>query len=424
MQILNSKRDNTIPKKYELTNYFIVIASIMVVNPFFVMITNIYLFIFCIFLLVVANRRNIEIINNKIILILTSIYLLIVIQGFIFKGFSIAIIYYPIINFYVPFLIYAILGVSFFKYFIKVLFVIAIFTTPLWLLQTFVPAVDTLMKVGIEWVFDYSWSSVPRSLLFYTAAWSNQLYNESLGIYRNSGLFHEPGAYAVFLNLGIIINTLLTGKYFDRINKLFIACILTTLSTAGYIALFLILIIFLYKSKTYILFKVLALILFIFISYSTFQSEEFLRTKIEYRYDLETYAVDTKAGSIRSQSGRFYAFIISYNNFLMNPVFGRGILYVTGEKAKGEMHADSSYSYGFMGLLATYGLFFGSFYLFNIHKGLQNLNLNIKKNKFFVFSLFLALMALLATQIFITATIVVIIFFTGVYTKEKKKTGE
>ncbi len=358
--------------------------------------------------------------DNKIAGILIALYVLIAIQGVLFQGFSYAVFYFPLITFYIPYLIYRLSGVTFFTYFNKVLFVMALFTLPLWILQSVYPPFDQFLRVAIELVQPLSWGSVPRSLLFYTAAWTDDIFNASLGIYRNSGFFHEPGAYGVFLALGIATNTLLTGKMFDNKNKVFIACLLTTLSTTAYIVLFIVLSTYLIKVKINPAFKMMVFFSFIIISIQVYQSEEFLQSKIQSQYKDQTYAAQNNFGRSEAYSGRFYAFFTSVNLFMENPVFGRGIVYATSEKASGEMHAEASYTYGFMGVLATYGIFFGIFYLFYFFRGIKRIGLLSRQPAYFIVAIFIAINLSLLTQIFITSTIIVLIFIIGIYSGNKK----
>jgi hypothetical protein len=410
----------------DFTNYVIVVFALMAVNPFFGTIINVYKLILLLFLLLVATKRRIKVIDKKIALILLVIYLLIGIQGFLFRGFSAAAIYFPLITFYVPFLIYKILGVSFFRYFIKVIYVIAIYTLPLWFLQCVLPDFDSFLRQAIHTVFDISWASTPRSLLIYTAAWSNIVFNESLGIYRNSGLFHEPGAYGVFLSLAVIINTLLTGKMFSKKNMFLIFALLTTLSTAAFIVLFVFVSAILYKLRVNIFIRTVGLLLFFIVSYQTYINQEFMKEKIETQFEYQTYAAEFNLGIYSGQSGRFFAFFKSLKHFLANPLFGRGILSATSYKATGEMHKFSSYSYGFMGILATYGLFMGLYYLYYFYKGLLRFSNSTRQSIIIVLAGYIAINLALSTQGFIMSTTLVLIFITGVYshshsTKEEKK---
>ncbi len=265
------------------------------------------------------------------------------------------------------------------------------------------------------------WGIGTKSLFFYTPAWDDRLFNDRLGFYRNSGLFHEPGGYGVLLILAIVANTLINRKKFDKINIILMFCLITTLSTVGYMALFVILSVFLLNSKTNLLVKGITILLFFIVSYKVYQTEEFLQSKIEYQYEDQLEAVENNIGKSAPQSGRIYAFYTSLNFFMQNPIFGRGIINATGEKAKGEMHVDAQYGYGFIGILATYGLFFGLYFFYGFYKGIQRMAIgNIHSNRLTLF-FFIAINLTLLTQVFTTTIFFVFIVVLGVYRTQNKK---
>ena len=346
-------------------------------------------------------------------LVIIGFYLLLFIQAFSYNGFSYAILYLPLITFYLPFLILQLIGISFFKYLVNVIYVIALYTTPLWILQSFSPFVDSFFQSAIEFILPYSWSSVPRSLLIYTAAWSDDIFNLGLGVYRNSGAFHEPGAYGVFLNLAIIFNTFFEGSMFNKKNIVFMLCILTTLSTAGFITLFVILISYLLKLNISQGIKIVIVLGFVLSSIIVYRDQDFLQKKIGSQLEEQTYYAKNKLGKYDPHSGRFYAFYTSYELFKDHPLIGRGILYSTSEKSSGEMHEGASYTYGFMGILSNYGFFFGVFYLYNLFRGFWLLANITNQQKIFIIGCFLAINLAFLTQIFITTLSVFMIFTLG-----------
>ena len=58
--------------------------------------------------------------------------------------------------------------------------------------------------------------------------------------FRNSGFFWEPGAFACFLVIILLLNLLLNKFKFDRDNIIIVIALITTTSTTGYLALLLI----------------------------------------------------------------------------------------------------------------------------------------------------------------------------------------
>lgn len=403
----------------KITNYFIVYLAILGVNPFFNNINNLFLFIVAVFCLIISFNRNIRILDSRILFILAIVYSLLIVQFILFKGFSTAMIYFPFVMFYFPYLLYKIFKKEFFVYFIDILYVICLVTTPLWFLQSVVPSFDSFLRNAIDYAYSFGTSSTPRSLIIYTAAWDDHLFNAKLGFYRNSGCFHEPGGYGIFLNLGIVINTFIRGKMFDRRNIVFIFCLLTTLSTAGFITLFIILTTYLWNQKISVFIKLVTISVFVITSYQVYEQEDFLKKKINTQYEDQLYAADKNLGRIEGQSGRFYAFFVSLDRIASNPFFGRGIIYATSEKALGETHKDSSYTYGIMGIMSTYGILFGIFFFRYFYQGFIVLGAVAKQRKNLIIMSFLAINMALSTQFFITTGIFVLIFYLGYYLKRE-----
>ncbi len=403
-------------------SYFITVAALMVVNPFFSTAAFTYQVILLFFLIALAIYKRIKLFDKKIALVILAVYFLIAMQSLSFKTISPAAIYNPWLGFYIPFLIYRLLGISFFKYLVKVLYAIALFTTPIWFMQSTLPFVDSFLQNAIHQVLPYSWGTVPRSLLIYTAAWGNLIFNQALGFYRNSGLFHEPGGYAVFLILGIIINTLLQQRLFDKRNLVFIFCLLTTLSTSGYISLFIVIFAFFVRLKSTLPIKIAGIIVFAYFSIKIYYAQDFLKEKIQAHYESESYAAfSSYLGKTTEQSGRFFAFYVGLSRIYANPIFGQGIISATSLVGLGKLHAASTSGYGIMDMLASYGIFFGSFYIYYFYVGLERLRAKKSKSKVFIMMLFISMMAILSTQGLIRTTVMATLVIWGLYSEREKK---
>lgn len=403
------------PDRHDFSNYFIVLLSIYAVNPFFSNASTEYNLVFLVIIYFIGRTRGIKLMDIKINRFIFFMYTLLLVQSILYKGFTTAAIYKPFVLLYIPYLIYNMMGISYFRYFNKVLFIFAIITTPLWLMQSISPSFDRMLKDLAETAFSIGWDVGPKSILIYTSAWGDFLYNDDLGIYRNSGIFHEPGAYSVFLNIGIATNTLITGALFNKKNILFIFCVLTTLSTAGYVTLFIIISAVLFTSRINTILRIVILTLFVLISYQTYQQESFLKAKVETQYEDQTIAANEGYGRDRAQSGRFFAFFTAAKELIENPVTGRGIIYKTSKKATGEMHEGSSYGYGFIGVFMVFGIPFGLYYMINMFKGFRRIGLVNGRGWILIWATFIGINLALLTQVFIMVNIVVVFAMIGIY---------
>lgn len=404
----------------EYTDYVIVLLSLFSVSPFFSMIVNTFLQIILVFLIWIRLLRGGIFFDHKINFTLFFVFVLLAVQAVLSGGFSYAFLYTPFVTFYIPYLIYKLLGITYFRYFIKTMYFIAIYTFVIWLMQCFIPSFDDYLQKLIVLAMPYSWSAVPRSLLIYTAAWGDSIYNDTLGIYRNSGIFHEPGAYGVFLCLSIVINYFLTGSLFDKKNKVFLLCTLSTLSTTAYFVIFVFLLFYLFSSKQNPALKIMGLLVFLMVSITIYESTDFLKEKVESQYSDQKIAADNNVGRNEAKSGRFYAFFTSVKLFFEHPIFGRGIIYGTSEKATGEMNKDGSYAYGFIGLFSTYGFFFGLYYLLYFYQGLKFLSQKYKILQTMLIGIFIGIQLSLSSQIFILSIPFVMLFILGSQNSNKK----
>lgn len=73
------------------------------------------------------------------------------------------------------------------------------------------------------------------------------------GLYRNCGPFYEPGLFASFVSIALIINLANEKKIFNFANIVYVLTILSTISTGGYMVLMLIVIYYVFSqdSKIY-----------------------------------------------------------------------------------------------------------------------------------------------------------------------------
>lgn len=176
---------------------------------------------------------------------------------------------------------------------------------------------------GVRFQSPIKISTKGESLIVYTQTWMDPVKRE---IFRNSGMFWEPGAFA-----GYIVATLLL--FVDNIEALwrnhlrqFIIlsiALLTTFSTTGYITFFLLILLFLLKWGTnnkkrfisYVLVAVIALSgVFAYIRL------DFLGEKIQHQFrDAEQMTENDISDS------RFGSIVVDLPYIVSHPVFGNGL---------------------------------------------------------------------------------------------------
>jgi hypothetical protein len=179
--------------------------------------------------------------------------------------------------------------------------------------------------------------------------------------FRNPGPFWEPGLFAVFLNLALLFNLILEKKLFSAKNIILMVALLTTLSTAGYIAFFLLIFFYLQTNQSFLRRLMLALIILPLIV-TLYFSLDFLSSKVEQNISL--------AGT--TTSSRFGSASVDIADFASSPFigWGRGVMRYGGRPFaffSEDQHRNNSVT----DLLATYGIFIFILYFTNYYLSLR-----------------------------------------------------
>lgn len=389
-----------INNKNKLFDYIIVLTALLITaSPFFLFLDVRVPFTFMIILwaYTVYKRRMTN--SKKIFLVLLAVYALITIQWVLYGGFSPAGIYKPLLIFFTPYILYRLFGLKYFSYLFDIIYYSSIFTFPIYLLQSIFQPVNALVIKAMDFAFPYALTDWPRTILFYSMPRESGFL-----LLRNSGIFHEPGAFSLYLMLAIIINTFFTRNTLDRKNIVLSIIILTTFSTAGYVLLALFLVYAIPKSKMNPILQFLIFFIMIIITIKTYRSEDFLKSKIEEHYSTQLNAVERNEPG----QGRFYSFFKALELVKQNPFFGKGILI-----ANRPVESGVYYDWGPMGLFANYGIIFGFIYLFYYYKGLKKMCLYFGLPKVLAILFFVIIQAGLSTQSFFFHASFVIFFIIG-----------
>jgi len=147
------------------------------------------------------------------------------------------------IRFVIYYLVVASVGNNFGKIFINIVTCISAISIVMYALINLFPGIYEFLYVisfGIKSLgggIDAELTSNPgHSLIIF--------FLPTVQIMRNSGPFWEPGMFAVFINIALVLNVLKTRKLTDNKNIILVIASLTTLSTTSYIATILILLYF------------------------------------------------------------------------------------------------------------------------------------------------------------------------------------
>lgn len=185
----------------------------------------------------------------------------------------------------------------------------------------------------------------------------------------------EPKGFASFIVVAIIFRLFLNKLVlFEKKIIVFILAIISTFSTTGILALFLILTFYFVNKNAKILLSIFPI--FIIFSYNIFFNSEILYKKILYEISLENeYKKLLNKKDYKSDVyslGRTGSLIVDFNDFMKRPIFGYGF---TRENRTQSAFVKLVRVNGFSDLLAVYGLGILIFF-YRHHVFLRRLNVN------------------------------------------------
>ncbi len=287
-----------------------------------------------------------------------------------------------------PYFAVKVVGPQFLKYYRDVMVAIALISIGFW------------VAVNVSSGLHHSIQSWAISLgSFYNPEFG--IYNDNIIVYtyeemehygflRNPGPFHEPGAFSVFLMLGIISEIFITGKLITRFNILFFINLVTTFSTAGFLGLFVIVGFYVYTTKRMtLLTKVFVSVSMVAVIVYLFMTLEFLGEKISSQMEEQTESRLTEATSGRFLGAR-KALVVIYRY----PLFGRGLI----AASKADATSEEAAGYGWITWVSQLGIIFGLIYMFYLYKSLRNYSVINVRSKLFALFAFGAMLAVLSGQ--------------------------
>lgn len=242
------------------------------------------------------------------------------------------------------------------KYYIDIL-AFSVVTSLFFNIISYVPAVNNFLTHSIAPLFDhpllmYEKYTIWPQFILYTINWRGESIGSTL--MRNSGPFWEPGAFAGFLLLAILMNTIIKKRLIgDKINHILFLGLFSTFSTTGLIAGFMLIALY------YLLWgsgwsKLIIVPIMVMGGITAYISFDFLGTKIDRAMDVANIGYNT----------RFKSAMLDIEDFAKNPVLGMGMTKETrfeGKTQRRVIHRNN----GVTNLLATYGIviFIAYFYL-------------------------------------------------------------
>jgi hypothetical protein len=273
----------------------------------------------------------------------------------------------------------------------------------IWISQNIFPEINNLIKIIISFLDRYSGDQWPRSMIIYTY-WDDLLL-EKYPFSRNAGFLHEPGGFAAFTSLALTVNVLRGIPLLSKRNLLYFFSILSTMSTAGYIALSILFLLLLNQRKQrWLSFAVLPLL--VSLSVYSYNNLDFMKSKIESHLEEETTRDLNDV-----TTGRIYGARKSLIVLLKYPLFGRGLNSISQPDNDSPEFAD----YGWISYISRFGLIFGILFMFYFIKGIFSL---VKTSGYLYYDFIIIASVILfsiSAQSFISTPFFLSFFFIGIY---------
>lgn len=206
-----------------------------------------------------------------------------------------------------------VIGKSFIEAFVKIMIIFASIAIVIWVLLLLIPSLHSiLLTIGtiLPQMFTEAWlqNTTNNGVSFYLYFLPQEI--TSWGVIRNCGPFFEPGLFASYLNIALILNISRNRNFISFCNLILIIAILTTLSSAGYITLVLIVLYSMAFSKSYMT-KFVAIIIAALL-FQPMMQLDFMSEKIKLNFE----------DANESSTSRFGALIYHMEKIIESPFIG------------------------------------------------------------------------------------------------------
>lgn len=190
---------------------------------------------------------------------------------------------------------------TFVEAFVRLMKFFSYIAVPLWLLIAIVPTLHTtLMNIGamLPQLMTDTWldNTSNYGVSFYVYFLSSGITSSYTSFLRNCGPFYEPGLYASYLTIALVFNLHYNRKLLHKGNLILIAALLTTLSSAGYVSLALVVLYSMLFSKKLIN-KLISLSVIILL-WQPMLNSDIVSTKISENFDNASMSTASRFGAV------------------------------------------------------------------------------------------------------------------------------
>lgn len=338
---------------------------------------------------------------------IVAVLLIVFGQEFIFNKFSAyETIGFIVSSLLISYITFFFLGIDYPKFFVKALYFITIVSLLFYFSSVFSPAFYSYIKT-IPKQFAFL-DEHKRQFILHSVS---HAVDDTTGILRHNGVFHEPGVFGLFLTIGLYFNYITFNKIFNKYGAIFIIAILTTFSTATFLATGVLILGIVFSIERYNILKYpLFIIIGVAFVYFFFNSQiMYQKIAFEYERDMSKTMEQTTAGRIYGARKSFYV-IQKY------PLTGRGLCPITRAENKA---SPEFVRYGILHEFAKIGIPMALMFIYFLCKGIFIYGRIYKESKITIFFI-IALLINLLSQSFAFTPVVMSFVFVGIFSNKYK----
>ncbi|MFW5803822.1 MAG: hypothetical protein ACOCWG_01165 [bacterium] len=201
-----------------------------------------------------------------------------------------------------PYFLISLMGLGFWFRLERIVFFLTLISLPLFLLNVLFPDVfDSLSNFFRPLTRSVFYRYNPNTTYWSSLIYVNAIKGVDYNLYRNCGFMWEPGSFAMIIIWAIVFNRLTQGHFVFKKFAVYFIALITTLSTAGYLAIFVVILSFFLKKtniKTIILIAIFSALFWTYIYQLDFVGgkieyyiEGYQEDRASYHHDYEAYKV-------------------------------------------------------------------------------------------------------------------------------------
>lgn len=324
---------------------------------------------------IITLKHRVSFADGKLILVTSVYFLWVVLQIFVTERFyDGAFLFYG--NILIAYVVVKIYDIEMFSLYEKYIVRLSCIAVLCWIMQVFVSDVFlTIMKATS--IYDFSVdSTILANNVFFSMSNDGRYLGHGFSVPRNAGFSWEPGRYASMLIFAMFIN-LARMRFEIKKNHnfwiLFIALV-TTQSTTGYSALFLLFIyVIINKTKIDFTLKSFLVIIFLAPTIAVVSLLPFMGEKIKNLTEIDSERKNIElALKYGNNSGvivpqRFTSMMFELMNIKDKPVFGYGVN--PGDSyVQRKISSFISLTSGCLGVFSQFGVVLGFLVYFSLYK--------------------------------------------------------